>query len=87
MRNIKGVTVDTGIGSEGKGLRLPGTHVPGFLALGTFFRDGIRTFWSIRKGEVAVNITLSDFRYDRIVVEVEDPHETVTTINKARQKL
>src|SRR5690606_23249061 len=31
-----------------KGWRVPGTHVPGLLIAGTFYRDGHRIFWDVR---------------------------------------
>lgn len=87
LRCISGVTIDHGIGAFRKGLRVPGTHVPGFLALGTFVHDGIRTFWSIKRGSQAIVVTLKGAKFDRVIVEVEDPYEVVTAINQARANL
>jgi hypothetical protein len=84
LSSITGVTVDPGVGSEPKGIRAPGTHVPGLLTLGTYRRDGLRTFWAITRGSRAVCVTLTGTSFDRLVVDVADPYGTVETLNRAR---
>ena len=66
-----------------KGLRAPGTHVPGVITAGTFFQDGDRVFWDVRDPEKTVVIRLEDERYARLVIEVEDPPATVAAIEGA----
>jgi hypothetical protein len=56
-----------------KGLRLPGTHVPGLLAAGTYYSGGKRSFWDVRRPDRAIVVELSDESYDRLIIEVEDP--------------
>lgn len=45
--------------------------------------DGERHFWDVRSGARAVVIELSDERYRRLVVEVDDPRSVGDTINQA----
>lgn len=66
-----------------KGLRAPGTHVPGVLTAGTFFQDGDRVFWDVRDPEKTIVIRLEDERYARLVIEVDDPSATAAAIEEA----
>lgn len=65
-----------------KGLRV-GTHVPGFITAG-YYRDGTWSFWDVSgRPEVAV-VYLKDERLSKLVLEVEDPVETVERIRRAK---
>jgi hypothetical protein len=66
-----------------KGLRAPGTHVPGVVTAGTFYQEGERVFWDVHDPEKTVVIRLRDERYARLVIEVEDPPATVAAIQEA----
>ncbi len=81
---VTGITADPTIGSEPKGVRAPGTQVPGLLTAGTFHRDGNRAFWNIRRGTHAVVITLEGAQFDQLVIDVGDPYAVVTAVNSAR---
>ncbi|MDP9867079.1 MULTISPECIES: hypothetical protein [Streptosporangium] len=83
LENVRGVTADPGIINDPKGIRSPGTHLPGVITAGTFRVDGERVFWDVRDATKAVVIELVDERYVRLVVEVADPRATVTLIEKA----
>lgn len=83
LRNVRGATVDPGIVKESKGIRAPGTHLPGVITAGTFHQEGERIFWDVRDAAKAVVIELADERYARLVVEVEDPRVTVALIESA----
>jgi len=65
-----------------KGWRIPGTHIPGAIVAGTFYRRGGREFWDVRDGSNAVTIELERSRYRRLVVDVVDPSNTVRRINE-----
>lgn len=66
------------------GWRLPGTQVPGVIIAGSYLRDGSWTFWDVRgKGGRAVEITLSGERYERMVIDVENPAAVVTQLHAA----
>ncbi|WP_035858056.1 hypothetical protein [Cryptosporangium arvum] len=83
LDNVRGATADPGIVTEPKGLRAPGTNVPGVITAGTFHQDGERVFWNVRDRARAVVIVLADERYARLVVEVADPAATVALIERA----
>lgn len=57
-----------------KGIRLPGTHVPGLIVAGRFYHAGAWEFWDVRgAGDRAIEVELEDAEYRRLVVDVADP--------------
>jgi hypothetical protein len=56
-----------------KGFRMPGTHLPGILVAGTFFKGGKRFFWDVRKKQNTIVVELDDEPYHQLIIEVEDP--------------
>jgi hypothetical protein len=82
LANVRGATADPGVVHERKGIRAPGTHLPGVITAGTFHVDGERVFWDVHDGSRAVVIELDDERYARLVVEVADPRATVALIEQ-----
>jgi len=83
LANVRGATSDPGIVREPKGLRAPGTHLPGVITAGTFHIDGEKVFWDVHDAAKAVVIELADERYARLVVQVDDPRTTVAQIEAA----
>lgn len=83
LANVRGATADPGIVREGKGIRAPGTYLPGVIVAGTFHHDGERVFWDVRDPAKAVVIQLVDEHYARLVIEVADPSSTVDLIEGA----
>lgn len=83
LANVRGATADPGIAKDPKGLRAPGTHLPGVITAGTFHADGERVFWDVRDPAGAVVVELRDERFARLVIEVTDPRATVTLIEQA----
>jgi hypothetical protein len=83
LANVRGATADPGIVKDPKGVRAPGTYVPGVVVAGTFHHEGERVFWDVRDPAKAVVIELADEQYARLVVQVEDPRATVERIEKA----
>ncbi|NUP50124.1 MAG: hypothetical protein HOW97_22845 [Catenulispora sp.] len=83
LANVRGATADPGIIQEPKGMRAPGTRVPGVITAGTFHIDGERVFWDVHDASKAVVIELADERYARLVVEVADPRAAVRDIEAA----
>ena len=67
-----------------KGFRVPGTHLPGVIAAGTFYKNGEKSFWDVRNAARAIEVELSGARYDKLYVEVEDPEATLRTLNALR---
>ncbi|MET7320559.1 hypothetical protein [Streptomyces sp. NPDC005549] len=80
LANVRGATVDPGITTEPKGVRAPGSHVPGVIVAGTFHQDGEKVFWDVKDRSKAVVIELADEQYARLVLQVDDPRATVALI-------
>jgi hypothetical protein len=85
LARIKRVYRDPQIAStwQWKGIRAPGTSLPGVIAAGTFYQDGKRVFWDVHNPENTIVIELDDDRYDMLIVEVADPDEAVRLITSA----
>jgi hypothetical protein len=69
-----------------KGIRIAGTHVSGVIAAGTFYHDHNWVFWDVHHPEKAIVIDLRDERYEKLIVEVPDPAETVARVQAALPK-
>ncbi|MEW1721669.1 hypothetical protein [Streptomyces sp. NPDC093109] len=81
--NVRGATADPGIAADPKGIRAPGTHLPGVITAGTFHLDGERVFWNVKDPSKTVVVELADERYARLVLQVDDPRATVALIESA----
>ena len=66
-----------------KGLRLPGTHVPGVIVAGTFYEGSKPVFWDVRRPARAIEVQLAGAEYDRLVVDVADPDAAVERLRAA----
>ena len=64
-----------------KGWRMPGTHIPGLLAAGTFLYADRRIFWDVHDASRAVIIDLVHDEYDQLIIEVEDAAAVVALLN------
>ncbi|ARF81547.1 hypothetical protein ACIG0C_24300 [Kitasatospora aureofaciens] len=82
LAHVRGATEDPGIAKEPKGLRAPGTRVPGVVTASTFHIDGERIFWDVRDPAKAVVIQLADERYARLVIQVSDPRATAALVER-----
>lgn len=83
LANVRGATVDPGVIKEPKGIRAPGSHLPGVITAGTFHIDGERVFWDVRDAAKTVVIELHNERYARLIVQVADPRAAVALIERA----
>ena len=84
LSNVRGATADPGIVKGPKGLRAPGTHVPGVIVAGTFHTADGRVFWDVRDPAKALVIELSGGDWARLVVEVDDPRATADLIERSK---
>ena len=82
LTHVRGASQDPDALRERHGLRLGGTSLPGVVAAGTFY-DGRWWFLDVHHPEVAVKIDLDHEHYAALIVEVENPAETVAAINAA----
>jgi hypothetical protein len=84
LAHVRGATADPGMVREPKGVRRPGTHIPGVLVAGSFEQDGERVFWDVHDMAKAVVIELAEGeKYRRLVIQVEDPRSTADFIEQA----
>ena len=86
LANVRGTTADPGIVADPKGIRAPGAHLPGVITAGTFHLDGEKIFWDVRDSSKAVVIELADESYSRLVVQVDNPRETVALVENALRR-
>jgi hypothetical protein len=88
LEHVVGAEIDEAEASNWfHGVRFPGTSLPGVITAGTFYWHGERVFWDVHHPENAVAIKLRDERYQRLVVEPEDPGATIEAINAAVHQL
>jgi hypothetical protein len=80
LEHVRGATLDPGAIRESKGVRAPGTYLPGVITAGTYYVDGERVFWDVRNPNKAVVIELVGERYARLVLQVADPDATVALV-------
>lgn len=65
-----------------KGIKAPGTALPGVIKVGTFYQGRERVFCNVRDPDKSVVIQLRNERYGRLIVEVEDPSAIVAAIQQ-----
>ncbi len=84
VRNIRKVKVDPEA-RKGfwKGLKLPGTYIPGLITAGSFRKKRKWTFWDTTRGPDTIVVDIEDCPYDRIVVDVADAGKAVGKIKEA----
>jgi hypothetical protein len=75
--SVRAVEVTTQPFVELRGIRAPGTGLPGVIALGTWRRGrGKKDFVAVYRGRPAVVLDLDDRGpYDRLIISVDDPGE------------
>ncbi|WP_446664899.1 hypothetical protein [Flexivirga sp. B27] len=78
--HVRGATQDDRIVEESKGIRGPGTRLPGKYS-GTFKKDGDASFWNVGGSGSVIVVELRDEPYVRLVLSVEDPTKAVDEIN------
>jgi hypothetical protein len=83
LSHVRGATADPGVVREPAGVRAPGTHVPRFITAGTFYKDGERVFWNVRGSREPVVIELTEERYARLVLGVDDARATAESVERA----
>jgi hypothetical protein len=85
LSHVLGAEADPELGHPEwwKSLRLTATQIPWVVTAGTFYQEGERVFWDVHDPEKVVVIRLSDERYARVVIGVEDPASTAKAIEAA----
>jgi len=65
-----------------QGLKVAGTSIPNVFRAGTFYQDGGWVFWDVLRPENCIVVELRDERFQRLVVEVEDPAAAVRLLRQ-----
>lgn len=65
-----------------RGLRAPGTRVPGVISAGTYRAWGHTAFWDVRDPAQAIAIDLDGGKYDQVVIQVDDPRAALAAIKE-----
>lgn len=86
LAHVRGATDDEGYSWSDMGIRAPGTHLPGVIVAGTFFKKGDKQFVFVGRKTHPVVIELADERWTRMVVGVQDARATAALINSALKK-
>ena len=82
---IVGTSVDETITWSNVGLRMGGTGIPGLIALGRFWKPKQWIFCDWSRGQRVAVIELTNFRYSRLVLGLDNPEELVKALSvKAR---
>jgi hypothetical protein len=53
------------------------------ISAGRFYSHGELVFWDVHEAENAIAIKLLDERYDKLVIEVENPVQDIVRIREA----
>lgn len=65
------------------GFRFPGTHVPGLITAGTYYRKDGKVFCDVVNKEKAIVVELDHESYEKLIVEVENPDESIAILTEA----
>ena len=68
--------------SELRGIRAPGTGVPGVISVGTRRGSGIKDFAAVHGGGPAVVVELEGAEYGRLVVTEDDAESAAADLNR-----
>lgn len=64
-----------------RGLRFPGTAVPGLVLIGTYISSGNKTFAVCHGRGPGVVMQVTDEAFDTVVVSVDDPESVVSQLS------
>jgi hypothetical protein len=79
---VVGVRVDAQAARAFPGARWGvATNLPGVINLGSFRRDGRLDFWDVAQPDRAIVVELQGGKYDRLILEVEDPRAAAAEIS------
>ena len=61
--------------------KIAGSNIPGLISEGTFYDQG-KIFLDIHHPENTISIKLKDERYKEIIIEVENPKDSIQSIQE-----
>lgn len=77
LNHVVDARIDPAFAASWPGWRLLGAELPRVVVAGRFISNGERAFWDLRNPTKAVVIELRGERYKRLVLEVEDPRQSL----------
>jgi len=81
--SVQDVEVVDDILHEVHGMRLPGSHIPGRFAIGTFVHDGEKTFVVVHHDTPrGVRVHLAEGPFAKLLVGCADPEATAEAITE-----
>lgn len=83
IEQITDVRVNGGTIQTPRGIKLPGTYLPGVIIAGTYYWKGQRVFWDVMVRRESIIVDLKNHRYEQLVFNVAHPAETVSLIKGA----
>jgi hypothetical protein len=83
LESVESIEYDPEVAREWAGWRIGGTSIPRVITAGNYRKDGEWSFWNVRDPDKTVIICLKDEHYSRLVIQVDDPHETVAHVREA----
>lgn len=83
VANIAAVDVSNPVWGEIQGMRMPGTGLPGVIALGTWRYNGGKDFVAVY-GRSGVVVTLTGSEWNRLLVSSRAPRRLCQEINSCR---
>ncbi|MEO6988527.1 MAG: hypothetical protein ABI239_07755 [Aquihabitans sp.] len=81
--------IDVGVSSPRdltRGLRIPGTYLPGVMTAGTFRAHGDRSLWMVGRNQKVLVIELTGEKYRYLVLGVEDPAAATEALRAALKR-
>lgn len=69
------------------GIKLMGTGLPNIFRAGTFYQEGGLIFWDVHHPEKTIVVDLEHERFQKLVVEVDEPEQAVARLNNALNDL
>lgn len=72
LGSVERVSVSPAPFRELRGMRMPGTGLPGVVALGTWRYGGGKDFAALYRGKPGVIVSLRDGAYRRLLVSADD---------------
>ncbi len=63
------------------GWKMPGTQIPWLITAGTYIKKGKRNFWDVCNKKNAIIVELKDSNFSKLIIEVENPRETMQILN------
>jgi hypothetical protein len=84
LTHITDVEINTDqVGRWWHGFKILGTDAPGLFGGGMFYYHGELVFWDVADPAKTIIVSLSDERYRKLIIQVEDPQTTAAALRAA----